>query len=141
FPDSSELLLALKYRKRNGSLGGEILRRFDIWFNYPGSQVAFKPSSRTRESFFFNVSGIELSSPYPGLSIFIISEIEPSCNAAIAGLEAGDRILEVDNRPADGYTLEQMQHQFFTLYNRRMRLTVIRNNIRITFSFILKPLI
>ncbi|MEX0287537.1 MAG: PDZ domain-containing protein, partial [Flavobacteriaceae bacterium] len=45
---------------RNGSIGGEILRRFNIVFNYPENTVTLKKNAFFNHPFHYNMSGIEL---------------------------------------------------------------------------------
>lgn len=58
YPDSTAISFARKFKERNGSLGGEILRRFSIIFNYGQSKVTFKKNSRFNDPFEYNKSGI-----------------------------------------------------------------------------------
>jgi len=45
---------------RNGSVGGEILKRFNIIFDYAKGQVTFKKNGNFRAPFQYNMAGIEL---------------------------------------------------------------------------------
>ncbi len=45
---------------RNGSLGGEMLSRFNIVFDYRGKKVSFKKNKNFSKPFQYNLSGIEL---------------------------------------------------------------------------------
>jgi hypothetical protein len=45
---------------RNGSLGGEILKRFNIVFDYPNSKITFKKNGHFKAPFHYNLSGITL---------------------------------------------------------------------------------
>lgn len=43
-----------------GSLGGEILRRFDVIIDYKNSKIAFSPNIFFSEGFYYNMTGIQL---------------------------------------------------------------------------------
>ena len=45
---------------RNGSVGGEILKRFNIIFDYPGEKVTFTKNGSFRDPFHYNLAGIDL---------------------------------------------------------------------------------
>ena len=60
FPDMASYRALKAMGSRNGSLGGEILRRFNIVFDYPHNAVTLKRNSNYNEPFHFNMSGIEL---------------------------------------------------------------------------------
>lgn len=58
--DSTSSLHARKFKDRNGSIGGNILKRFKVTFDYPNSKVTFKKNGNFGDSFGYNLSGIEL---------------------------------------------------------------------------------
>lgn len=58
--DSTSSLHARKFKDRNGSIGGNILKRFKIIFDYPNSKVTLKKNGNFNNSFGYNLSGIEL---------------------------------------------------------------------------------
>src|SRR5690606_34095109 len=60
FPDSSSIHIARKYRDRNGSISGELLKRFNIVFDYANEKVTFKKNSQFKAPFHYNKSGIVL---------------------------------------------------------------------------------
>lgn len=45
---------------RNGSLGGEVLKRFNIIFDYPGGKISLAKNSKFNSPFQYNLAGIEL---------------------------------------------------------------------------------
>lgn len=60
YPDSSSLGHARTIKDRNGSLSGEILKRFNIIFDYKNAKITFKKNSNFRTPFYYNRSGIIL---------------------------------------------------------------------------------
>lgn len=58
FPDSSSLGTARRIRKRNGSVSGEILKRFNVIFDYNNAKITLKKNSNYRQPFYYNRSGI-----------------------------------------------------------------------------------
>ena len=67
FPDSFDSYKVLVDSKRIGSIGGELLKRFKVTFDYPNKQVVLKKTSKTFDRFYYNLSGIELQ--YKGESL------------------------------------------------------------------------
>ena len=61
FPDSSSIAFAKKFKGRNGSLAGNILKRFNVIFDYRNALVTLKKNSYFNEKFTYNRSGIELA--------------------------------------------------------------------------------
>ncbi len=60
YPDSLSISHALKFKKRNGSLGGSILRRFVVTFDYTKSQITLKKGGKFNHPFRYNMSGLEV---------------------------------------------------------------------------------
>ncbi|NRB59997.1 MAG: aspartyl protease family protein [Winogradskyella sp.] len=60
FPDSVSIDKNRIYKDRNGSLGGEILKRFNLFFDYKNEMLYLKKNSNYKLSFTYNNSGIVL---------------------------------------------------------------------------------
>lgn len=60
FPDMLTFNTIKDLGNRNGSLGGEILKRFNIVFDYPNGKISLRKNSNFRKPFHYNVSGIDL---------------------------------------------------------------------------------
>ncbi|MDC6351801.1 aspartyl protease family protein [Zeaxanthinibacter sp. PT1] len=60
FPEMNSFSSIKDLGNRNGSLGGEILRRFNVVFDYRAGEVTLKKNNLFREPFRYNLSGIEV---------------------------------------------------------------------------------
>lgn len=60
FPDSSSLTIARQLKERNGSVSGNILKRFNLFFDYKGGNLWLKKNGRFKAPFYYNNSGITL---------------------------------------------------------------------------------
>ncbi|MES2239850.1 MAG: aspartyl protease family protein [Bacteroidota bacterium] len=60
FPDSASIKNISLQTNRLGSLGGEILKRFSVVFDYKNSQLFLKKNKAYNASFYYNKSGIEI---------------------------------------------------------------------------------
>lgn len=60
FPDSISVKSVNLVPGRRGSIGGELLRRFDILLDYSNHTIALRKSKYFFEPFHYNMSGIEL---------------------------------------------------------------------------------
>ena len=58
--DSLSTIYAKRLKTRNGSLGGNILKRFKVIFDYPNSKLTLKKNRNFNDEFTYNMSGIEL---------------------------------------------------------------------------------
>jgi hypothetical protein len=60
FPDSSSIKSVRMVQNRVGSVGGEILKRFSVVFDYKNEKLYLKKNSNFNELFTYNKSGIEI---------------------------------------------------------------------------------
>src|SRR5690606_26608750 len=60
FPDVRYFSSITNMEDRNGSLGGEILKRFTAVFNYGEGTISLRKNSMFNDPFDFNLSGIDL---------------------------------------------------------------------------------
>ena len=60
FPDSLSFQNANIVEGRNGSIGGEILKRFNVIFDYRNKKMYLKKNSNFDEKFNYNMSGIQI---------------------------------------------------------------------------------
>ena len=60
FPDIGSFQALLNIGDRDGSLGGEVLKRFNMVIDYPGQQITLSKNALFNEPFQFNLAGIEL---------------------------------------------------------------------------------
>ena len=76
FPDSSSISYAKKYKSRNGSLAGEILKRFNVIFDYPNKKIRLKKNRFFSNPFNYNKSGITLEHD----GVRLVKELQTSFN-------------------------------------------------------------
>ncbi|WP_162200464.1 retropepsin-like aspartic protease [Kordia jejudonensis] len=60
FPDSTAIVYVKNFKERNGSIGGEILKRFKVVFDYGNKRIRLRKSRFYSAPFRYNMSGIEL---------------------------------------------------------------------------------
>ncbi|WP_411767875.1 aspartyl protease family protein [Winogradskyella sp. A3E31] len=60
YPDSSALSIARNYRERNGSVAGNILKRFNYFFDYGNKEIHIKKNGNFKLPFYYNNAGIVL---------------------------------------------------------------------------------
>ena len=59
-PDEEDIDNAKMFVDRNGSLGGNILKRFKVIMDYPNKRMTLKKSGMFGEPFYYNMSGLTL---------------------------------------------------------------------------------
>jgi len=127
FPDSQSVNNVIKLDKRNGSLGSEILRRFKVIIDYPGNKITFEPNSHLKDRFTYNVSGIEFTTPLPGLPIYEIYDIRKGSPAEIAGLRKGDQLNKINSLKVFNYSIDEIMLYFHGQKGKNLTISVMRD--------------
>ena len=60
FPDSLAFSFKNFFADRDGSIGGELLKRFTLLFDYPHEKIYLKPNRNFYEPFLYNMAGIKI---------------------------------------------------------------------------------
>jgi hypothetical protein len=142
FPDSLSVRYSLlnDIQGRNGSIGSEIFRRFYVLIDYPNRKISFKQNSNFSEEFNFNLTGIEIITPYIGLPIYQISQVRKDSPADIAGVKIGDQIVAINNITTLSYTFNDIILLFRSKEGRKVKLKLNRNGDIIIATFRLEEI-
>jgi predicted aspartyl protease len=143
FPDSESITKNLsKTIERNGNIGCEILRRFNVTFNYRDKYMVLKPiNSRFKETFEHNMSGLEFIARGEKFKEYFIDRVEINSPGYNAGFREGDQIISINNNM---YAEESLSNIYKTLQKKEgksVSILVKRNGDLIFNSFVLKRLI
>ncbi|MGH8280449.1 MAG: aspartyl protease family protein [Gammaproteobacteria bacterium] len=84
----------------DGDIGGRILSRFTITFDYPQGRIYLKPNQNYDQPMNYDQSGMAVLSVEKEHAGFSILGVMPGGPAAQAGLNAGDVITAVNGEPA-----------------------------------------
>ena len=143
FPDSSSIRNVKMVKDRAGSVGAEILRRFNLIFDYSNQQLFLKKNRNYTSPFSYNKSGVEIQ--HNGLQwvqetvvlenvpfstnestekrtgifnnfkykfvlkpIYLIVNVRKNSPAEICGLQKGDIIISINQKPGYEFTLEKI---------------------------------
>ena len=126
--------------KLAGEIGGGMLARFDVVFDYPHQQIIFEPNSDRRVDEIEDMSGVSLIATGPGLRRFEVTQVRSGTPGAEAGLQKGDVIAGIDEDPAADLSLVQVRDLFRQL-GHPYRLTVERNEQTLHLTMKLKRLL
>jgi hypothetical protein len=141
FPDSVSIELATGPERRNGSLGAEILRRFNIIIDYPNELITLCKNDNFNEPFSYNRCGIELMCPYPGVNFYQVSQVYKDSPAERAGIRKNDFINSINGTEAGDLSLNEIYKFFQGKAGKRIKITIDRSGARIKFVFALEDYI
>ena len=108
-----------------GLVGGEVLRRFRVIFDYGMQKMILEPVAAPHEPFEFDMSGAYLVAEGADFRTFRVSRVIANSPAAQVGLQVGDVIAAIDGKPAVQLTLEEVR-RLFRLPDRQYRLELRR---------------
>jgi hypothetical protein len=143
FPDSMAFGMKLvDMPERQGNVGCELLRRFDVTFNYPDRYIVMKPIKRLmKESFEHDMSGMELRAKGESFRNYYVDKVLDGSPADMAGLTEGDEVLFVNNTSVNELTISDIYKMLQRGEGREVSMLVRRNGRIIIASFLLKRLI
>jgi len=140
FPENDIADQLIGTNDRNGTLGAEILRRFYLTIDYSGKRLILRPNADLKDEFNYNMSGLEVTNPMPGLPIFLISNIRKNSPAYYAGILENDQIISLNSTSNKSLTLNDINLLFQSQQDRRIKMTLLRNGEQVKTEFFLKKM-
>lgn len=140
FPKSNGILDSLKYGSvyRNGAIGGEILSRFEVIFDFPREYIYLKRGKEFKEEFNCNLSGLSVKAKGSRLNTFEIVEIRENSTGAEAGFKEGDIIVSINGLSVKNMTLNYVTNYLNLKENKKLKIEVQRGDEIIKKKFRLK---
>ena len=141
FPDQDTYLIDIDRNYRNGTVGGGMMSRFRIVFDYINSKLYLKKNRSYKSSFEFNLSGIIVRASGIGLNEFMVGAVRDNSAAAEADVRIGDQILIVNGQYSKDLDLDGVVGILNSKMNKRIVMTVRRDGKNVQVKFKLKRLI
>lgn len=137
FPDPNSYMDTLKSTLtfRHGTVGGEILSRFTVIFNFPQGKMYLKKNSSFNKKFYFNLSGIDLKAKGSNLNVFEVSEVRKQSPADKVGIQQGDIVISVNGIVTKDLHLNEINAMLNTKPGKKIVLALERNKIRYELAF------
>ncbi|MBL7863291.1 MAG: aspartyl protease family protein [Cyclobacteriaceae bacterium] len=111
---------------RNGAVGGELLRRFTVVFNFPMEKMYMKKNAAFGMKFEFNLSGLTFKAKGARLRRYEITDVRKGSCSADAGLQVGDELISINGLPAAEFDLNAINYLLEVKPGRRLRLEILR---------------
>jgi hypothetical protein len=129
FPDVGSIKDSIRLSSkvyRNGSIGGEVLSRFQVVFDFPREKIYLKPNPSFRKKSFNNMSGLIVKAEGDRLRDFEIIEVRHNSAGDLAGIQAGDKILYINNAPTAEMDLSEVNNYFNTKPGKKITMQLLR---------------
>jgi hypothetical protein len=123
---------------RNGSIGNQLLKRFEIIFDYGNSCIYLKPNSNFKEPFEHDMSGMELISSGDNFTHYFVNRVEPHSPADEFGIQKNDEILSINFKLVSKMTMNEITEILKSRDGRNLYLEVGRGDALIAGVFTLK---
>lgn len=135
FPDSSSYQLSTNTGKRNGTIGGGLLSRFVVAFDYVHEKLYLRKSKAYHKPFEYNLSGLVVRASGLRLDSYEIVEVRKGSSAEQAGVLAGDKIILINGHYTHELTLDQVLGIINIKANKSIRMVVMRKGIKTKLNF------
>jgi hypothetical protein len=137
FPDGQGIKDTLRSGRvyRNGSLGGEVLSRFQVIFDFPREKIYLKAKRGFHRQSYYNMSGLTVKAEGERLRDFEIAEVRKNSAADQAGILAGDMILSINSFLTSEMDLSEVNNYFSTKPGRKITMIILRGNKKIEKVF------
>ena len=137
FPQTDDLK-GLKAPDRHGSIGGELLKKFTVVFDFLNEKMYVKANRLYKYPFEYNMSGLEFTAQGKDLNLFVISNIRHQSAADNIGFKKGDILSSLNNIPSDKLDMTDIYTKLNLREGKKVNLTVYRDGKYISRSFRLK---
>lgn len=138
FPDPNSYSDTATFKVfRNGTLGGEIMSRFTIVYDFPNEKVYLKKNSAFKKKFHYNLSGLTVKSKGAKLNVFEITGVRDGSEAFKAGIQAGDQVLAINGVDLSVVDLNFVLGTLNRRPGKKIRLDISREGERIKKEFVL----
>ncbi len=144
FPDPQTYIDTLKVSNtvfRNGSIGGEMLSRFTVIFNFPGERIYLKKNTSLKKEFYFNLSGLTIRAQGARLRNFEISDVRENSAAAKSDIRKGDKIIMVNGMTSADLDLNTINGILNSKPGKKITLQILRDGYKVKKEFRLENII
>jgi rhodanese-related sulfurtransferase len=124
--------------QKDGNLGNDALRRFNLIFDYSRQTLIVEPNRGFARPFEADMSGFQAERNRAGE--LIVRHVLPASPAAEAGLQENDRIVAVNGRPAATLAPDDLQNAA-SGEGKKLELVIGRGDVHLTVALTLRRLI
>lgn len=138
FPDSVSISGTSINAQRDGTVGSQLLSRFDLIFDQAGGKLWVKPNYQYKDPFPYNMAGVEVVQDNETFQLPEILNVWENSPGQQAGIKAGDFILEINGINGFKITINEIKNIFETRSKSTVQLILLREGKAIRVKLKLK---
>lgn len=140
YPDPNSYVDTLKLGRafRNGTIGGEVLSRFTVIYDFSKEVVYLKKNADFKKGFYYNLSGLTLRAKGTQLNKFEVTDVRAASSSDKAGVMIGDEIVSVNGVLASEISLNQLNAYLNIKPGKRLSVAIKRNDTIINKKLVLE---
>ncbi|QMU29229.1 aspartyl protease family protein [Adhaeribacter radiodurans] len=112
FPNYQDVGAKVYLVPRNGNIGNELLKRFDVVFDYRKQLMYIRPNRYFRDPFEHDMCGLDVIASGKDYQRYIVNFVEPDSPAAEAGILPGDEVVSINMTAASSMTISSIDRLF-----------------------------
>ena len=138
YPDFTQAGAKTGVSVRNGNVGSNLLKHFDLTIDYTHQEIYLKPNSLSKATFEHDMSGMEVFVKQGTPNLYYVGRIEPDSPAAEAGILTNDQLLSLNFKPVTDYNLDDIDQMLKAGDGKRIILQLGRQDKMLYKILILK---
>ncbi len=132
---------SIKRGSKYGTIGGGILNRFNVTFDYSNKTMYLKRASRFKDSFEHDMSGLTINARGENLDTLQVAAIRKGSPADVVGIQEGDILLTVNSKSLRNSRLSEIFSLLRKKEGVKIKCRVLRGGQKLKKTFYLKRLI
>jgi predicted aspartyl protease len=143
YPDSGAYEDIIKSTSRNGTIGGGILGRFKLFFDYGNEKLYIKKNGWLRKEFKHDMSGLSViaKGEYYLEPFYEIEKVREDTPADDAGVRKEDKIISLNGHTGRDLSLQFINNTLSKKEGKKIKIKVKRGDEILSFTFLLKEFI
>ena len=117
---------SVNLNNRNGLLGNQVLKRFDVIIDYVDNRLYLNPNKAYKKKFNHDKSGLILAAGGDNLNQYTTLKVINRTPAQRAGILKGDQILSINGWPTSLLSLEGINNKLKSRVGKTIRLKILR---------------
>jgi len=134
-PEDEAYSQVIKRGSRHGTVGGEILQRFNPVFDYANQKIYIEKGSTFNDKFEYDMSGLSLVARGEEMDTLVIDNIRKESPAMKAGLCPGDTLLAINGRNLYNSHLSEIYNLLRRRPGKKIRIKKYENGQKIKVKF------